>query len=101
MEVFVSLNTVALELVPPNLDRGAGYAVEDAQKVARLATESGVGERLGHVMIPAMIAEDGDRPVEMKPKMDVLDYWQAIQTELPGACLVHAGHVVLRRSGTA
>ena len=78
------LNTVALELVPPNLDRGAGHTADEAYKVARLATESGVGEQLGHVMIPAMIAEDGDRPIEMKPKMDVLEHWSAIQPQLPG-----------------
>lgn len=78
------MNTIALELVPPNLDRGVGYAVEEAQKVARLAAECGMGERLGHVMLPAMIAEDDDRPIEMKPKLDVLDYWSAIQPELPG-----------------
>lgn len=78
------LNTVALELVPPNIDLGVDHAVEEARKVARLCAESGIAGRLGHVMLPAMITEDGDRPIEMKPKMDVLDYWQAIQTELPG-----------------
>lgn len=78
------MNTIALELVPPNLDRGVGDAVEEAQKVARLSAECGLGERLGHVMIPAMIAEDDDRPIEMKPKMDVLDYWPVLQPELPG-----------------
>jgi hypothetical protein len=31
-----------------------------------------------------MIDEDDDRPVEMKPKLDVLDYWQLISPELPG-----------------
>lgn len=78
------LNTVALELVPPNIDLGVDHAVEDARKVARLSAEIGIAGRLGHVMLPAMITEDGDRPIEMKPKMDVLDYWRAIQTELPG-----------------
>ncbi len=82
------MNTVALELVPPNLDRGEGAAVAEAQKVARLSVECGIGERLGHVMIPAMIAEDGDRPIEMKPKMDVLPYWSILRPELPvcGLC---------------
>ncbi|MFV8245964.1 mycobacterial-type methylenetetrahydrofolate reductase [Mycolicibacterium peregrinum] len=80
----MAMNTVALELVPPNLDRGEGAAVAEAQKVARLSVECGIGERLGHVMIPAMIAEDGDRPIEMKPKMDVLPYWSILQPELPG-----------------
>ncbi len=78
------MRTVALELVPPNLDRATGDAVAEAQKVARLSAEFGVGGRLGHVMIPGMIAEDDDRPIEMKPKMDVLDYWSILQPELPG-----------------
>ncbi|WP_165612277.1 mycobacterial-type methylenetetrahydrofolate reductase [Mycolicibacterium porcinum] len=40
----MSLNTVAIELVPPDVDRGAGYAREEAQKMARLATEGGGAE---------------------------------------------------------
>lgn len=35
-------------------------------------------------MIPGMIEEDDGRPIEMKPKLDVLDYWSIISTELPG-----------------
>ncbi len=35
-------------------------------------------------MIPGMIEEDDDRPVEMKPRMDVLDFWKIIKPELPG-----------------
>ena len=31
-----------------------------------------------------MIEEDDDRPIEMKPKMDVLDFWSTIKPELPG-----------------
>lgn len=75
-------NTVAVELVPPNLDRAPDERVEEARKVVRLSAESGV--RVGHVMIPGMIDEDGGRPVEMKPKLDVLDYWSVIAPELPG-----------------
>ncbi|WP_419197000.1 mycobacterial-type methylenetetrahydrofolate reductase [Mycolicibacterium peregrinum] len=78
------MRTVALELVPPNLDRANADAVAEAQKVALLSAEFGLGERLGHVMIPGMIAEDDDRPIEMKPKMDVLDYWSILKPELPG-----------------
>lgn len=77
------LNTVALELVPPNVERGAQYAVDEAVKVRTLAQETGVG--IGHIMIPGMIDEDDDRPVEMKPKMDVLEYWSLIRPELPGS----------------
>src|SRR5690242_21562963 len=35
-------------------------------------------------MIPGLIAEEDDRPVEMKPKLDVLEFWSAIAPELPG-----------------
>lgn len=78
------LNTIALELVPPNVDRGADFAREEAHKVLRLASESGIEGRIRHVMIPGMIEEDDGRPIEMKPKLDVLEYWSIIQPELPG-----------------
>ena len=78
----MSLSTVALELVPPNADRSPAEQLEEARKIARLSAETGVG--IGHVMIPGMIDEDEDRPVEMKPKLDVLDYWRLISPELPG-----------------
>jgi Mycobacterial methylenetetrahydrofolate reductase len=80
----VTLNTIALELVPPNVERGPQYAVEEARKVAQISAASGLAGRLKHVMIPGMIEEDDDRPVPMKPKLDVLDYWSLIQPELPG-----------------
>ncbi|SIS08664.1 mycobacterial-type methylenetetrahydrofolate reductase [Williamsia sterculiae] len=78
------LNTIALELVPPNLDRGADHARAEGAKVLRLAEQVGMSDRIGHVMIPGMIDEDDDRPVAMTPKFDVLDFWSLISPELPG-----------------
>jgi Mycobacterial methylenetetrahydrofolate reductase len=80
----LALNTIALELVPPNVERGADYAVDEARKVLALSAEAGIEGRIRHVMIPGMIEEDDDRPIEMKPKLDVLDYWSIIKPELPG-----------------
>ncbi|KGI71232.1 hypothetical protein H7H73_15830 [Mycobacterium rufum] len=80
----MSLNTIALELVAPNVDGGRERALEDAEKVLRCSAEAGVGGRVRHVMIPGMIEEDEGRPIEMKPKLDVLDFWKMIQPELPG-----------------
>ncbi|MGV0810517.1 mycobacterial-type methylenetetrahydrofolate reductase [Mycolicibacterium boenickei] len=77
------LNTIALELVPPTLDRGVQYPVDEARKVLALASETGIEGRIRHVMIPGMIDEDDDRPIEMKPRMDVLDYWNILRPELP------------------
>lgn len=78
------LNTIALELVPPNLDLGVDHARAEAGKVLRYADQSGITGQIRHVMVPGMIAEDDDRPVEMKPKFDVLDYWSLISPQLPG-----------------
>lgn len=80
----MTLNTVALELVPPNLEHGHEQAIEEAHKVLKAAAETGLDGRIRHVMMPGMIEEDGDRPIEMKPKMDVLDFWRVIKPELPG-----------------
>jgi hypothetical protein len=80
----VPLNTVALELVPPNTDRTPDEILEEARKVVQFSGETGLAGRIGHVMIPGMIEEDDDRPIEMKPKLDVLDYWSRIAPELPG-----------------
>lgn len=80
----MTLNTIALELVPPNVDRGSQQAIDDARKVLQFSAEVGLDGRIGHVMIPGLIAEEDDRPVEMKPKLDVLDFWSIIKPELPG-----------------
>lgn len=80
----MTLNTVALELVPPNVEDGPERALDDAGKVVRYSAETGLEGRIRHVMIPGMIAEDDDRPVAMKPKFDVLDFWSIIRPELPG-----------------
>lgn len=80
----MTLNTIALELVPPNVEDGRERALEDARKVVRYSAESGLDGRIRHVMIPGMIAEDDDRPVAMKQKFDVLDFWSIIAPELPG-----------------
>ncbi|MBV9639673.1 MAG: hypothetical protein JO330_08985 [Mycobacteriaceae bacterium] len=79
----MTLNTIALELVPPNVEGGLERAVEDAGKVAQLSAQSGMDGRLRHLMIPGMIAEEDDRPVEMKPKLDVLEFWSAVKPQLP------------------
>lgn len=80
----MTLNTIAVELVPTNVERGADGAIEDARKVAQLSAQFGLGGRIGHLMMPGLIEEEDDRPVEMKPKLDVLDFWSAIKPELPG-----------------
>lgn len=79
----MTLNTIALELVPPNADEGRERALDEARKVLQYSAESGLDGRIRHVMIPGIIAEDDDRPVPIKAKFDVLDFWSVIKPELP------------------
>ncbi len=80
----MTLNTIALELVPPNVDDGQERAIEDVRKVVQCSAEYGLDGRIRHVMIPGMIAEEDDRPVPMKQKLDVLDFWSIVKSQLPG-----------------
>lgn len=97
----MTLNTIALELVPPNVEDGKERALEEAHKVLEQSKAFGIEGRIRHVLIPGLIEEEDDRPVEMKPKLDVLDFWAAIQPELPGvAGLWHPGHRVHGRADT-
>src|SRR6202035_4040706 len=80
----LTLNTIALEAGPPNVDRGREQALEEAHKVLPLSTKSGINGRIGHVMRPGLIEEEDDRLIKMKPKLDVLDFWSIIKPELPG-----------------
>ncbi|WP_019815307.1 mycobacterial-type methylenetetrahydrofolate reductase [Saccharomonospora saliphila] len=73
------MKTIALELVPPNLDGGVEEAVEVGQKVVDSCRATGMTDQIKHLMIPGMIAEDPDRPIEMKPKMDTLDFWRTVR----------------------
>jgi len=84
MSAAVPLSTVALEMVAPNTDHSLSQQLEEARKVARISAEAGIADQIRHVMIPGMIDEDDDRPLELKPRLDVLDYWRLIAPELPG-----------------
>ncbi|WP_206615304.1 mycobacterial-type methylenetetrahydrofolate reductase [Rhodococcus spongiicola] len=76
------MNTVALELVPPELAEGTERALEEGCSAAELCRLHGLVEHVGHVMIPGIIPEDADRPVPITPRMDVLDFWKTIRSSL-------------------
>ncbi len=75
---------VALEFVPPDVEDGKEKVIEEAQKVKTHSENAGMGDAIDHIMMPGMIEEESDRPVEMKPKMDPLDVWKIASPELPG-----------------
>lgn len=76
------MRTIAFEFVPPSVEDGPEKALEDAQKLLDCSTEFGMAGRIRHVMIPGMITEDDDRPVEMKPRMDTFECWTAVRPVL-------------------
>lgn len=76
------MNTVALELVPPELGAGIDRAVEEAHAAAELGGRHGLADRVGHLMIPGIVPEDSDRPAALAPRMDVLDFWEAARPSL-------------------
>lgn len=79
---MTALRTVAIELVPPELDGGAGGAAAEGCAAVELCHRHGLAEHVRHVMIPGIIAEDSDRPVALPPRMDVLDFWEAIRPSI-------------------
>lgn len=74
-----ALETVVLELVPPELAAGRERAVQETGTAAELCRCHGLTERVRHVLMPGLIAEDSGRPVPMTPRMDVLDFWAVVR----------------------
>ncbi|MGH4005420.1 MAG: mycobacterial-type methylenetetrahydrofolate reductase, partial [Pseudonocardiaceae bacterium] len=56
----MTLNTIALELVAPNVEDGTERALEEAHKVLEHSKAFGLEGRIGHVMIPGLIEEEDD-----------------------------------------
>ncbi len=82
------MKTIALEFVPPVAEGGPAAALEEGEKILAISRECGMDGRIRHLMIPGMIEEDPDRPVEMKPRMEPLDAWRAVADTLsPMSCL--------------
>ncbi|MFC9790144.1 mycobacterial-type methylenetetrahydrofolate reductase [Rhodococcus sp. NPDC127528] len=71
------MTTVALELVPPELQAGTARAAEASRTAAEHCRRHGLADHVRHVMIPGLVAEDPDRPVALTTRMDVLDFWAA------------------------
>lgn len=98
------MHTVALELVPPVLDSGEQGAVRAATTAIERCRAQGLAGRVGHVLIPGIIPEDPTRPVALDPRMDVLDFWQAVRQSFDGVAGLcaqvtvfdHAAHLAAR-----
>ena len=78
------LQAIAVELVPTNTEAGATHAISEAQKYRALFKQYDISAALTHIMMPGIIEEDQGRPIDVRSKMDVLDFWSAIHPQLPG-----------------
>ncbi|CAM3022280.1 mycobacterial-type methylenetetrahydrofolate reductase [Prescottella defluvii] len=76
------MSTVALELVPPELDGGTDRAGRETCTAAEHCRRHGLLGRVSHVMVPGIVAEDSGRPVPLAPRMDVLDFWATVRPAL-------------------
>jgi len=71
--------TIALEFVPPDVEHGPARAKETAERVRELLVREGIRARIDSLLLPGMIAEEDDRPVPLRPKLDVLDLHREIR----------------------
>lgn len=65
--------TIALEIVPPDLERPGFSPSEEAHKVSTLLAQFGLGERINTILVPQLVAEDDGRPMVLRSRMDPLD----------------------------
>ena len=80
----MGMHTIALEFIPPTVEEGPSRVREEIEKALECADRAGIGDRIRHLMIPGMIAEDPDRPVEMKPRLEPLETWELARAAAPG-----------------
>lgn len=76
-------STVAFELVPTAAKDGPGRLREEAQKVRSLFEEAGLWGKVNSILIPQLIAEEGDRPVALADKLDSIDAKRYLSEALP------------------
>ncbi|HEY3235456.1 MAG TPA: mycobacterial-type methylenetetrahydrofolate reductase, partial [Polyangiaceae bacterium] len=78
-----NMPTVAFELVPSARSAGAPKLLAEARKVKTLLGAAGILDQVNAVLVPQIIAEEGDRPVELEDKLDALEVQQILKPELP------------------
>ncbi len=76
------MGKVVFEMVPTAAERGAAGLRAEARKVRQLFVKSGIEQRVDSVLIPQLIAEEGDRPVKLASKLDILEAQPILSDEL-------------------
>lgn len=75
--------SLVFELVPTSLADGPSRLREEGQKVRALFEEAGLWGRVNTILIPQLIAEEGDRPVALADKIDSIDAKRYLSEALP------------------
>ncbi len=89
--------TVALELVPPSLKGGLGLIEGEAIRVSGLLDRTGLRRDINTLVVPAIIPEDGDRPVSLDDKMDPLDFSRIARHHIAAPVILSQVTVFTRR----
>ncbi|WP_409369079.1 mycobacterial-type methylenetetrahydrofolate reductase [Mycolicibacterium insubricum] len=79
----MQLNTVALELVRPTSSTASSVPTRTRRRCCATA-RSPASPGASATYDPGDDPRGHDRPMPMKPKLDVLDFWSILGPELPG-----------------
>lgn len=74
---------VVFEIVPTSIEDGPERLRQEGEKIRRLFEEAGLWGRVNSILIPQLIAEEGDRPVALADKFDSLDAKRYLSEALP------------------
>lgn len=74
---------VVFEIVPTSTADGPGRLREEAAKVRNLFEEAGLWGQVNTILIPQLIAEEGDRPIALADKIDSVDAKRYLSEALP------------------
>lgn len=96
------MKTIALELVPPATNKPGFSAKEEACRIAALVESAGLRGRINTILVPQLVPEDEDRPVELESRMDPLEVRQAFSPHIGASYIltqvtVHTEEKELRR----
>ena len=76
-KTIASGKMVALEIVPPAVERGGSLMVEEAYKVRSLLQQTGLAAKVNTILVPQLVPEDDGRPIALQPRLDPLEVRQA------------------------
>lgn len=82
------MGTIAFETVPPLIKDGPQAEHETITRIKDLLVRTNLYGRVNSILIPHMIAEDGDRPLPFEPRSDTLNISRSWSRTLQSSSIV-------------